>query len=777
MRAEISSRTALFALFILGVAGLFFLQGETLVQLSDRRIGLSPAETAAGLSVLAVEPGHPAARAGISAGDQIVAVNGRAVERVEDYLRLAQAFERERPVLFRVFRDGRTLEVPVAPGVPVSWGPFLVTVLIALCYVGIALLAWSQGGDLRARLLGGFAGAVALELALPAGTIAAPALRLVAVSGYFLLTGLQIGLELHLASLLPERQAWLRRRPWVVPLYYVAGTGLGTLACVTLVAEELLGGADGRFFPWTAAGAQALLINVGVPVWALVLSFLLGAQALRYPEPRGRHQAGLVLAGVLPWLFVILAGTVLRQLGQPAPEWLEILEPVVQLWYPIAFFAAIFRFHLFDIELVVRRSLIYTALTGALVLVFYAAVGAGGALLSYLVGGQQSVWAVSLATLLLGLLFSPLRRALHSLIGRRFFPERYALRQRLVGLAGELPAFGKLPLMGHHLAGRLTTIFGARSAYVLLADPETGLLGVLAAASRRGGVDDTHSGFTGGDGAGGDTGQLLLLDDPGVELLRRSRRPLPWSQLTARSPGLASRFPGMDATGLAVPLLTHDRLIGVLFVGRKHGSRRYPAEELDLLNLLAHHVATVFENARLFESATYEGLTGLLRREAILAQLGRELERAARYGRPLTIAMADLDYFKEINDRYGHLSGDALLRRIAQVMAEGLRSTDWIGRYGGEEFLLVLPETDVDGATAVAEKIRALVQRTAVLMETGGPVRVTISVGLASLREVAEEGGRDREVTARDLIAAADRALYEAKHRGRNQVVSLGAVA
>src|SRR3954452_9731105 len=152
-------------------------------------------------------------------------------------------------------------------------------------------------------------------------------------------------------------------------------------------------------------------------------------------------------------------------------------------------------------------------------------------------------------------------------------------------------------------------------------------------------------------------------------------------------------------------------MIGLLMVGRKEGARAWPAEELDLLNLLAHHVATVFENARLFESATYEGLTGLLRREAILEQLDRELERAQRYGRPLTIAMADLDHFKEVNDRQGHLAGDALLKRISQVASTGLRSTDWMGRYGGEEFLLVLPETGMAGACGVAEKIRALVQR------------------------------------------------------------------
>jgi diguanylate cyclase (GGDEF)-like protein len=108
-------------------------------------------------------------------------------------------------------------------------------------------------------------------------------------------------------------------------------------------------------------------------------------------------------------------------------------------------------------------------------------------------------------------------------------------------------------------------------------------------------------------------------------------------------------------------------------------------------------------------------------------------------------------------------------------VADGLRSTDSVGRYGGEEFLLVLPETDILGAATVAEKIRTLVQRTVVPIEDGTAARVTISIGLASLEEVVlREGGR---VTARDLIAAADRSLYEAKNGGRNRVHPLVAVA
>jgi diguanylate cyclase (GGDEF)-like protein len=715
---------------------------------SGRRLGFQPETGKLGVLVGQVSPGDPADRSGLRAGDEILSVDGRPVAGVAEYETAAGGFERGRPVALRIARGDRILDLTPLPGTLPRWLPLLLTSLTALGFLSVALLALAQGDDLRVGLLFAFSAAAALEIALPVSLIGRPLLSAAGLSAYYLLTGLQIGLEMHLTSLIPERPGWLRRRPWIVPLYYGAGLGIGVASAATSLTEQVLGR---RAFPWTMEQVDGLLRFGVLPIWALAVTLLLACQALGSPEPRGRQQAGLVLAAAIPWMLFMLASTALELADFPLPDWTGPLETLILLCYPVALFAAIFRYDLFDIELAVRRGLIYTLLTGSLVLVFYAALGAGGVIFSRLVEGRESVWAASGATLLLGLLFAPLRRWLQRLIGRRFFPERYALRQRLIALAGELPALGKLPRMGEHLVERLTAIFLARSATLLTANPETGLLSVLA--STRGSL-----------GVGMDTGQIFPLDDPGVEHLRRAGRPLPAAQLAARSPVFFQY--GLAPDGLAVPLLSQGRLIGLLIVGRKEGSRAYPAEELDLLDLLAHHVAIVLENARLFASATYEGLTGLLRREAILEQLDRELERALRYGRPLTVAMADLDHFKAINDRHGHLAGDSLLRRIAQVIAGGLRGTDWIGRYGGEEFLLVLPETGMEGAAAVAEKIRRSVQGTPVPLDDGTAARATVSIGLASLDAAAGQG----KTLGRDLIAAADRSLYEAKHAGRNRV-------
>ncbi|HYL06632.1 MAG TPA: diguanylate cyclase [Thermoanaerobaculia bacterium] len=752
-------RAALALTLTLGALALLFAQAFQTSRSVTRRIGYDPTNLPDGTHVEDVTPGGPADRAGLRKGDRIVMIGGVPISGLLSYGTATGRFQAGKPVPLRVVRGGRVIALTMHPGMPFPLLTFLFNAVTALGFLAVALLALTQSlRDLRTRLLLGFSMAVAIELLLPGALVAVigrSGLKTLATCSFYLLTGIEFSFELHLASLIPERPAWLRRRPWVVPLYYVVGLGFGLTWCAVYLGDER----GAHALPWTSGQADNWLNQFALPFWALAVSTLLASQALGHPEPRGRHQAGLVLSATAAWFLFTLYTSILSLTGNPAPDWVSPLQTLVLLCFPVAMFAAIFRYNLFDIELAVRRGLIYTALSGALVLVFYGVLGACWLLFPAAgepgagPAGRQSLWGVGIAMLLLGLLFAPLRRFTHRLIDRGFFPERNVLRQRLIALAGELPALGKLPRMGRHLVARLTEIFESRSAVLLIASPESGLLKVLAA--------------TGGGWEDAERSLLLALDDPGIEMLRRASRPVAAPQLAARSTVLAHRLRDLDATGLAVPLLIQERLIGGLLVGAKPDGQPYPSEEQDLLVLLAHHVASVFENARLFESATYESLTGLLRREAILDQLNHELERAQRYGRPLTLAMADLDHFKEVNDRYGHLAGDTLLKAVSQVASEGLRSTDMIGRYGGEEFLVVLPETDIAGAVSVAEKIRSLVQKTSVPMEDGTMVRVTISIGLASLRDGQP---RQERATARDLIGAADRSLYQAKNKGRNRV-------
>ena len=160
--------------------------------------------------------------------------------------------------------------------------------------------------------------------------------------------------------------------------------------------------------------------------------------------------------------------------------------------------------------------------------------------------------------------------------------------------------------------------------------------------------------------------------------------------------------------------------------------------------------------------ASHDELTGVLNRRIVMEMLDREIDRAQRDGQPLAVGMFDIDHFKSVNDRFGHLVGDAVLTQTARCLGDSLRRSDMIGRYGGEEFLLVLPGCDAVAAAMVGERARLAVSLLA-SKTAKGAVCVTASMGFAisSPRSPLSRGG---------LLDAADRALYRAKGAGRNRI-------
>jgi diguanylate cyclase (GGDEF)-like protein len=166
--------------------------------------------------------------------------------------------------------------------------------------------------------------------------------------------------------------------------------------------------------------------------------------------------------------------------------------------------------------------------------------------------------------------------------------------------------------------------------------------------------------------------------------------------------------------------------------------------------------------------ATHDRLTGIANRETLLTTLVAEVERAARHHSWLSVAFIDIDRFKPINDSYGHNSGDAVLRQVASLIADNIRGSDLFGRYGGEEFMLILPETQPDEAVVLAEKLRNLVSSHPLVIAGHQRLRVTISVG------VAGDVGSQLQVDA--LVDQADAAMYAAKSLGRNRTYVYRAV-
>ncbi len=743
---------------IAAIFGLLVIaQAVSLTISSGKRIGIDIESGRGQLIIEEIEPGLPASRAGVEAGDTITAVDGIPVGTVRSYDEAIKRLAPHQRFRLTILHRGAQRTLTVKAGAPFPWFDFSTNALTAIAYLILGLVVLRRArNDRRALLLAVFSLAVAVELALPDMSIGTPTLAVVIWVFTYLLNGLQFSTEMHLAVVIPQPRPWLERNRWLVPLFYVIGGALGIVGAVTVVASI----GPHNPMPWSSLAMQEALNDVFLPIWAVLVVAFLGEAAARAPSLEGRRQAALVLVGVLPWAILMLWLSFAHHFGQPVADWVDQLQLLALLAYPVAVFFAIFAYGLFDLRLVLRRSLIYSGLTWTLLLVFYATIGAGGALLSnWIEDGESSLIVIAIASLAVGLLFAPLRRVLQSLIDRRFFPERNALRRRLTELAGELPARGQLPSMAQHLTESVVEIFAVRGATLLISEPGSGIMMSLASHGSTSRPSSEHP-------------FLVPLDDPGVDLLRHSRSPISEHAIRARGSTLAQRMFDLGAVA-AAPLLAHNKLVGSLLIGPKLSGAQPNAEELELLQLLSRHTATVFENVRLFQSATYEGLTGLLRREAILEKLELELRRAQRYRRPLTVGIADLDRFKRVNDRFGHLAGDLVLKRVAQTLSSSLRTSDWLGRLGGEEFLFLLPETDLEDSFPVAEKLRLAVEDLLVEIDETDAVEVTISIGLASVSELPAEP----PATPSDLIAAADRSLYRAKTSGRNRIEPQAAIA
>lgn len=226
---------------------------------------------------------------------------------------------------------------------------------------------------------------------------------------------------------------------------------------------------------------------------------------------------------------------------------------------------------------------------------------------------------------------------------------------------------------------------------------------------------------------------------------------------------------------IIVPLFYKGRLEGLLALDHKANKEPYVPSDIVLLEGLASQAMVAIKNAQLYEEAIIDSLTGLFHHKYFMRRIKEEIDKVKRYKYPLGLLMIDLDHFKEINDTYGHQTGDAVLVKVAQIIKNATRRSDIVCRYGGEEFSIILPEPELknqninddtipQGVLVAAERLRKKVEEETFKTIGGREIKITISVGIAYVPAHSDE------FTASDLVEHADKALYHAKENGRNRI-------
>ena len=218
-------------------------------------------------------------------------------------------------------------------------------------------------------------------------------------------------------------------------------------------------------------------------------------------------------------------------------------------------------------------------------------------------------------------------------------------------------------------------------------------------------------------------------------------------------------------SSINIPMIVSDTVLGYVEIWDSLNERVWSEDEVRLCQTLANQAAVVIENARLYHEmermAITDMLTGVYNRRGLFEVGEREISRAKRQSSPLSVIMFDIDYFKQINDLHSHAVGDQILQKLAKLCQENLRDIDIFGRYGGDEFAILLPDTDVYSADSVAQRLRSRVAESAFTVENS-PIPISISLGLACTY------GEISDLAV--LLDCADTAMYEAKRAGRNQV-------
>ena len=234
-------------------------------------------------------------------------------------------------------------------------------------------------------------------------------------------------------------------------------------------------------------------------------------------------------------------------------------------------------------------------------------------------------------------------------------------------------------------------------------------------------------------------------------------------------PHLAAEYLGSapdDRVILSAPLVAKKSFFGLIVAIHEDPESRYSREDEQLLTVLANHAAIALENRQLYSQlereAITDGLTGVYNYRFLISTLESEIKRARRFGHTFSFVMLDVDNLKEFNDRKGHLSGSQALKEIAALLRASCRDIDFVSKYGGDEFGVILPQTDLVGAEVVTRRVLGAVRRHT--FEANRPGLLTCSAGVSIFPHDGD--------TVRQIIASADKALYKAKHEGKNRVLT-----
>lgn len=715
-------------------------------------VGFTQADqTSKGALVDEVRSGLPGDKAGLKPGDLIVSVDGVPIHTPGAYnsVRLRRLVA-GKPSPYQILRNGNPATVTVTPYSIFQPAMFVMYFILVFGCITLGAFCYLRNpGDSRTRvLLLIFLSFAAVDSWFSDSWLGDWPVDQALNALYYLVDGFSYGLLTLLPFFIPERKQFLIRKPWLSLLIVAPGLAWGILNIWNWELSIYRPGVEiiNQSYLDTFSGYYLDIAFLGIP---LVLFHTLKKAS----SPDVKNQAKTMLLGVTCW--ALLNSLVISAQEIYPDSWLAsgFYATIVDIIIPISVFFAVYRHRLFNIDVLIRKGLVYTAISSVLFTIYLLAIGVLGWLLAVFVtpGKNVSMLTNSLSTLAVGLAFIPVRRYSQRLIDRIFYRDKYNYLEVVNSIFNEMPSAFSLEKLADTLASRIHAAMRTKNLAVLIPDEEHSRYFLRSKTGEFPGTDLENR-------------VVLVAEDALILSLQETQDPI-YGSLLEQMPFNEREKHSLELLGtrLIMPVLHQKKLVAVLLLGEKQSETWFDGDDVNFLSTVSRQAAMLMENARLFELATYDGLTQLMRRSAFDAILQTEGQRSRRYSRPFSLIMLDIDHFKKLNDTYGHQVGDLVLKKLAGTLKSSLRHTDTASRYGGEEFSILLPETSDSAALVVAENLRSRIEGLDLNLDGTPAIKITASLGIYT-------SGAGETLTNEELYERADAALYRAKVAGRNRV-------
>jgi diguanylate cyclase (GGDEF)-like protein len=484
-----------------------------------------------------------------------------------------------------------------------------------------------------------------------------------------------------------------------------------------------------------------LIVNdvIAVAVLFFILNLLKNSA-----EPEERNRTAYLMAGGI----IMVAAGVLKYFVRDLPVAVNQIGFTLNV---VIIAYTLMKYRLLDIQVLVRKWMVYTGVTVCMTLAYLTLLLVLSNLLR-LLPPQLGIPSTVGLVILFAYLFNWIKTALDKTADRLFYGSRYINRQLLLSFAGKVSNFINIKEIANELMKPLAKAVRARQVGLLLPHGDfysTKFIARLTEAEQISPI-------------------MLSQTSPIITWLEQSGAPLSLEGLEQEPRFKELTDKDREAIGsfqleILCPIISKGRLVAVLALSKKQVRGHYTRDDIDLVTTLAKESAVAIENAQIYEKAKeqadMDGLTGLHNHRDFQDCYNREIEHCAVSGDDFSLLFIDIDFFKTYNDIYGHAMGDEILKEVGRIIKASIRETDIGGRYGGDEFAIILKQTTGADARIVGERIRGKIE--ACMTDKG--ITLTCSIGIASWRV---------DGVARDaIIQAADKAVYAAKQAGRNRVV------